>query len=100
MGAMSTGDERLESVGESIEEAKKAADKVSDQEDLELRHREEPDATADHGAGEDIDDADDESPDDKPADSAGEAQAGEAQAGEDESGEDESGEDESGERDA
>jgi hypothetical protein len=44
---MSTGDERLESVGETIEEAKKAADKVSDQEDLQLRHRERPDPASD-----------------------------------------------------
>ena len=67
MGAMSTGDERLESVGETIEEAKKAADKVSDQEDMELRHREHPDPSADHGAGDD-DAPEDEPADEKPAD--------------------------------
>ena len=71
MGAMTTGDERLEAVGETIEEAKQAADKVSDQENLELGHRERPDPSADHGAGEDIDDAgEDEAADDETAEDA------------------------------
>jgi hypothetical protein len=89
MGAMSTGDERLESVGESIEDAKKAADKVSDQEDLELRHREEPDPTANHGAGEDIDDAGEEKVSEQALSEGkpGEAKADEGAAADDESGE-------------
>ena len=84
MGAMSTGDERLEAVGETIEEAKQAADKVSDQENLELGHRERPDPSADHGAGEDIDDAgEDEAADDEAADDkAGDVEAAEAAADE------------------
>jgi hypothetical protein len=75
MGAMSTGDERLDAVGETIEQAKKAADEVSDQEDLDLRHRERPDPTADHGAGEDIDAAGDDegkAREEKPEDQVGE----------------------------
>jgi hypothetical protein len=45
-GDPSTGDDRLEAVGETIEDAKKAADVVSEQEDLDLHHRDRPDPAA------------------------------------------------------
>jgi metal-dependent amidase/aminoacylase/carboxypeptidase family protein len=37
---MSTGNERMDAVSERIEEAKQAADRVEEAEDLGLRHRE------------------------------------------------------------
>ncbi len=37
---MSTGNERMDAVSERIEEAKQAADRVEEVEDLGLRHRE------------------------------------------------------------
>jgi hypothetical protein len=89
MGAMGTGDERLESVGETIEEAKKAADKVSDQENLDLGHRERPDPTAEHGASDDEAEAEAEAAEDKAAeDEAAEDEAAEAEADEDKAAED------------
>ena len=53
-GDPSVNDERLESVGERIEEAKQAADRVDEGEGLELHHRERDDHGTFEPSGDDL----------------------------------------------